>query len=307
MRPCSRRASTCSTRPSPSRTRPTGGSREDLRASPDPAAGGRAVERGTDRKPGPGISLRGVRWRGHPACWTLQRSSSPRRSCMRTAMWVAGAEVRGTGAPLAVRNPATEETLAEVPSASPEQVDGAVEAAVGAAHEWRRLPARGGGELLHGVAAWLTAHTAELAQLLTREGGKPYVENRDEVGWTANAFTYYAELGRHERGRVIPSVEEGQLSLVLKEPLGVVAAIVPWNYPLLLLAWKVAPALAAGNTVVAKPSELTPLSTLMLADCFSHLPPGAFNALAGAGDVGEAIVRDPRVEGVAFTGSVATG
>ena len=83
--------------------------------------------------------------------------------------------------------------------------------------------------------------------------------------------------------------------------------IVPWNYPLLLLAWKVAPALAAGNTVVAKPSELTPLSTLMLASCFEHLPPGAFNVVAGAGDVGEAIVRDPRVDGVAFTGSVATG
>ena len=226
---------------------------------------------------------------------------------MRTAMWLAGAEVGGTGAPLTVRNPATDETLAEVPSASPEQVDTAVGAASGAAHAWRRLPAGERGELLHGVAAWLEAHTAELAQLLTREGGKPYVENRDEVGWTANAFTYYAELGRHERGRVIPSLEEGQLSLVLKEPVGVVAAIVPWNYPLLLLAWKLAPALAAGNTVVVKPSPYTPLSTLAMAEAFARFPPGVVNLVTGGAGVGEALVVHGGTDLVAFTGSVATG
>ena len=142
---------------------------------------------------------------------------------------------------------------------------------------------------------------------MTREGGKPLIENSDEVGWTAAAFDYYAEMGRNFAGRVIPSIESTQLSLVLKEPMGVVACIVPWNYPLLLLAWKVAPALAAGNTVVCKPSELTPLSTLALADCFEHFPPGVVNLLAGAGDVGERIVSDERVDCVAFTGSVETG
>jgi betaine-aldehyde dehydrogenase len=94
---------------------------------------------------------------------------------------------------------------------------------------------------------------------------------------------------------------------VLKEPLGVVGCIVPWNYPLLLLAWKAAPALAAGNTIVAKPSELTPLSTLALADCFEHFPAGVVNLLAGAGEIGEAIVGDERVDCIAFTGSVETG
>ena len=164
-------------------------------------------------------------------------------------MWIEGAEVAGDGAVEVVRNPASEEPIAEVRSASPAQVDAAVAAARAALRGWRRTPAGERGELLHGVAAWLRDHTEELGRLMTLEGGKPLVENTDEVGWTANAFAYYAELGRHERGRVIPSIEEGQLSLVLKEPVGVVAAIVPWNYPLLLLAWKLAPALAAGNTV----------------------------------------------------------
>ena len=100
---------------------------------------------------------------------------------------------------------------------------------------------------------------------MTAEGGKPLVENRDELDWTAAAFDYYAEIGRDHAGRVIPPIESTQLAMVVKDPLGVVGCIVPWNYPLLLLAWKVAPALAAGNCVVCKPSELTPLSTLMLA------------------------------------------
>src|ERR687895_550393 len=146
-----------------------------------------------------------------------------------------------------------------------------------------------------------------LAVAMTLEGGKPLVENSDEVGWTAAAFDYYAEMGRNFAGRVIPSIEATQLALVVKEPLGVWGCIVPWNYPLLLLAWKLAPALAAGNAVVAKPSELTPVSTLMLASCFSDLPPGVVNLVAGAGDVGAALVEDERIDGVAFTGSVAPG
>jgi acyl-CoA reductase-like NAD-dependent aldehyde dehydrogenase len=106
---------------------------------------------------------------------------------------------------------------------------------------------------------------------------------------------------------VIPSVEEGQLSLVLKEPVGVVAVIVPWNYPLLLLAWKVAPALAAGNTVVVKPSPYTPLATLRPAEAFAGFPPGVVNLVAGGAEVGEALVVHPGTNLVAFTGSVATG
>ena len=119
--------------------------------------------------------------------------------------------------------------------------------------------------MLHEVATRLRARTDELAELMTLEGGKPLIENADEVGWTAAAFDYYAEIGRDSAGRVIPPIESSQLALVVKDPVGVLACIVPWNYPLLLLAWKLAPALAAGNATVCKPSELTPLSTLALA------------------------------------------
>jgi betaine-aldehyde dehydrogenase len=224
-----------------------------------------------------------------------------------TRLLIGGEQVAGNGPPLEVENPYSEETIATVALPSPAQVDAAVAAAVAAARDWARTPAIERGEMLHEVATRLRARTEELARVMTLEGGKPLLENSDEVGWTAAAFDYYAEIGRNNAGRVIPPIESTQLALVLKEPVGVVGCIVPWNYPLLLLAWKLAPALAAGNTTVCKPSELTPLSTLMLAPCFDHLPPGVVNLIAGAGDVGEAITHDERVDCVAFTGSVETG
>jgi betaine-aldehyde dehydrogenase len=226
---------------------------------------------------------------------------------METRLLIRGEQVAGEGAPFAVENPTTEETVAEVGAASPEQLDAAIAGAREGARGWAATPAVERAELLHEVARRLRALTDDLARALTVEGGKPLVENSDEVGWTAAAFDYYAEMGRNFAGRVIPSIEATQLALVVKEPTGVWGAIVPWNYPLLLLSWKLAPALAAGNTVVAKPSELTPVSTLMLAECFAHLPPGTVNLVAGAGDVGAALVEDDRIDGVAFTGSVATG
>ncbi len=226
---------------------------------------------------------------------------------METRLLIRGEQVAGQGEALPVENPYTEETLVEVAAASPEQVAAAVSAAREATATWGGTPALERAEMLHEVATRLRARSDEIAQVMTREGGKPLIENADEVGWTAAAFDYYAEMGRNFAGRVIPSIEATQLALVLKEPVGVVACIVPWNYPLLLLAWKAAPALAAGNPIVCKPSELTPLSTLMLAPCFDHLADGAVSLLAGAGDVGAALVEDERVDCVAFTGSVDTG
>jgi acyl-CoA reductase-like NAD-dependent aldehyde dehydrogenase len=224
-----------------------------------------------------------------------------------TRLLIGGEQVAGTGPALAVENPTTEETLAEVGLPSDEQVDAAIGVARDAAREWAAMPAIERGELLHEVATRLRARTDEIARLMTLEGGKPLIENSDEVAWTAAAFDYYAEIGRNFAGRVVPSIESTQLALVLKEPVGVVGCIVPWNYPLLLLAWKLAPALAAGNTTVCKPSELTPLSTLMLAQCFEHMPSGVVNLVAGGGDVGARLVADERVDCVAFTGSVETG
>ena len=192
---------------------------------------------------------------------------------LETRLLIAGEQVPATAA-RSVENPFTESELASVGLPSTEQVAAAIAAAREAARSWAATPAIERGEMLHEVATRMRARTDELAELMTKEGGKPLIENSDEIGWTAAAFDYYAELGRNFAGRVIPAIESTQLSLVLKEPMGVVGCIVPWNYPLLLLSWKVAPALAAGNTIVAKPSELTPLSTLELAQCFDHLPPG---------------------------------
>jgi acyl-CoA reductase-like NAD-dependent aldehyde dehydrogenase len=226
---------------------------------------------------------------------------------METRLLIGGELVAGHGPELAVEDPAREETIAAVGTPDPEQLDAAITAGRNAQGEWAATPAAERAEALHEVAARMRARTDELAELMTREGGKPLIENRDEVGWTASAFDFYAEFARTSAGRVIPPVESSQLALVLNEPLGLVACIVPWNYPLLLLAWKLAPVLAAGNGAICKPSELTPLSTLALAPCVEHLPSGLVALLAGGGDVGERIVDDERVDGIAFTGSVATG
>src|ERR687895_633749 len=155
---------------------------------------------------------------------------------METRLLIRGELVEGAGAPLAVENPATEETVAEVRGPSPEQLDAAVAGAREAARGWAATPAVERAELLHEVATRMRAMTGGLARAMTLEGGKPLIENTDEVGWTAAAFDYYAEIGRNFAGRVVPSIESTQLALVLKEPIGVVACIVPWNYPLLLLA-----------------------------------------------------------------------
>ncbi|MDX6624378.1 MAG: hypothetical protein QOE75_2310 [Solirubrobacterales bacterium] len=231
----------------------------------------------------------------------------PDPSAPTTTLLIGGERVAGAGAAVAVENPFTTETIVAVPSASPEQVDAAVAVAREAWPAWARMPAGERCELLHEVARGLREHSEELAGTMTAEGGKPLLENRDEIEWTAAAFDYYAEIGRDHAGRVIPPIESTQLAMVVKDPLGVVGCIVPWNYPLLLLAWKVAPALAAGNCVVCKPSELTPLSTLMLDAVFEHLPAGVVSLLAGAGEVGGQLAAHPDVDCIAFTGSVATG
>ncbi|HVD77519.1 MAG TPA: aldehyde dehydrogenase family protein, partial [Vicinamibacteria bacterium] len=174
--------------------------------------------------------------------------------------------------------------------------------------EWRRTPGIEKAEKLHAAARRIREDKEGLAVLLTKEGGKPLPENRDEVEWIAACFDYYAEIGRDAVGRVISPVARNQFNFVIKEPYGVCGLIVPWNYPLLLLTWKLAPALAAGNTVVAKPSEHTPLSTLRLAKALEELPEGVANFITGFGpEAGMPLVAHRDVELVAFTGSQATG
>jgi betaine-aldehyde dehydrogenase len=224
-------------------------------------------------------------------------------------MWIGG---RWTGAAdgrvFEVVNPATEEVIDTAPRAGAADVDKAVAAARGAFPEWRRTPGIEKAEKLHTVARKIRADQEGLAVLLTREGGKPLPENRDEVEWIAACFDYYAEIGRDAVGRVISPVARNQFNFVIKEPYGVAGLIVPWNYPLLLLAWKLAPAIAAGNTVVAKPSEHAPLSTLRLMKAFEELPEGVVNVVTGYGpEAGMPLVAHRDVELVAFTGSQATG
>src|SRR5262249_36792380 len=214
-----------------------------------------------------------------------------------------------SGESFTVENPANEDISGEVPRARAEDADRAVMAALKAQDDWRFVPGIEKCELLHAIARNIREHREKIATLLTAEGGKPLIENMDEVEWVAACFDYYAEVGRHESGRVIPPVQRHQMNFVMKEPYGVVVCIVPWNYPLLLLAWKVAPAIMAGNALIIKPSEHPPLSALRLAEiAFNELPRGIVNVIPGYGpEAGEPLVAHPNTHVIAFTGSVATG
>jgi betaine-aldehyde dehydrogenase len=206
-----------------------------------------------------------------------------------------------------VINPATEENIEEMPISSREEVDATVGRARAGILEWRGFAGLDRAELFHDLASNLRDHAEELAEIMTQEGGKPYIENHDEVGWTAACFDYYGEIARDSVGYLPAPIEPQQLALVVKEPVGVVACIVPWNFPLLLAAWKVAPALAAGNSVILKPSEETPLATRRMIELMDDLPDGVLQGVYGAGNVGDALIRHPGVDMVAFTGSQATG
>lgn len=215
-----------------------------------------------------------------------------------------------TSEQIVVDNPATGEPIGVVPAAGAADIAHAVAVAGEAFDGWRWTPANERADLLHEAAAKTIARASDFVDALVREQGKARPEQEEEVEWSANTLRYYAELGRNSRGRVVPSGEpRTQLNLVLHEPYGVVGAIIPWNFPLLLLAWKLAPALAAGNTVIIKPSELTPLITLdWISACFDHFPAGVVNVVTGTGPgAGEALVAHPDVRVIAMTGSVTTG
>jgi acyl-CoA reductase-like NAD-dependent aldehyde dehydrogenase len=207
-----------------------------------------------------------------------------------------------------IRNPATGELVGVAADCAVEDVDRAVGAARAAQATWGRLPGVEKAIALRQVGDAIRHLGKDLATLMTRETGKPLIESMDCIEWVAACFEYYAEVGRRSRGNSIPPVAPHQLNFTIKEPYGVVAAIVPFNFPLLLMAWKVAPALAAGNTVVCKPPHQNPLSNLMMARAFELLPPGVVNVVTGDGaGAGEALLQHPGVDLVAFTGSTEVG
>lgn len=224
-------------------------------------------------------------------------------------MWIGGASARPSGREeIAVVNPATEERIGGVVRGAPADAEAAVAAAAAAFPAWARVEAGERVALLREVSDKLAARRDELADLLVAEQGKPRRDNLDEVDGAVDAFAYYAGCAWHDRGVVNP-VEAGSIDFTIRGPVGPVVAIVPWNFPLLLMTWMTAPALAAGCTVVVKPSEETPLSALRFAEAVAdHLPPGVFNVVTGYGaEVGEPLVTDPRIRHVSFTGSTATG
>src|SRR5882672_2630458 len=225
-------------------------------------------------------------------------------------LWIDGGWQPASGGRPArrIEDPATLELVDEVAEAGEADVRRACLVAAEAQKRWRRLPAIERGRQLHEAASLMREDRAVLSELLTREGGKPRIETLDEVEWCAACFQYYAEIARNSHGSSIPPTAEHQINFTIKEPLGVVGAIVPFNYPLLLLVWKIAPALGAGNTVVIKPSELTPLATLRLVErSMAHLPRGVVNVVPGGPETGAALVDDPNVACIAFTGSTAVG
>ncbi|MCL6499149.1 MAG: aldehyde dehydrogenase family protein [Firmicutes bacterium] len=225
-------------------------------------------------------------------------------------MFVGGEFIRTGRERFPVVNPATEEVLDTVPLAGPEEVDLAVRSAYQAFQSWSAVPAARRGDLLLRAAHHVHDHLEELARTLTLEQGKPLREARLEIRRFVETLVHYAGLGRNLRGGYVPNLDEGAYGLVLKRPMGVVAAIVPWNFPTTLLGNKLGPALVAGNTVVSKPAETTPLTTLRIAQLLHEagLPAGVFNVVTGTGpEAGEALVRHPLVRKVAFTGSTRVG
>ena len=221
----------------------------------------------------------------------------------RYGLFIGGEEVEArSGRSFATVNPATEEPLAEVAEAGPEDVDRAVAAArEGYERHWRDLPGRERAKVLYRVARQLQERSRELAVLETLDGGKPIKESRD-VDLPLAAAHFFHHAGWADK-------LEWAFANRTPRPLGVVAQVIPWNFPLLMAAWKLAPALATGNTVVLKPAETTPLTAMVLAEVLAEaeVPPGVVNIVTGGGRTGAALVAHGGVDKVAFTGSTAVG
>jgi betaine-aldehyde dehydrogenase len=210
-----------------------------------------------------------------------------------------------------VYDPATEEVIAQVPDANAQDVNGAVAAAKKAFEDgpWASTTAQDRGRVLFRLADKIRQNAAMLAELEARNCGKPIVEAEFDINDTATCFEYYGGLATKILGFVNP-VPDNAVSLTMKEPIGVAGQIIPWNYPLLMAAWKLAPALAAGCTCILKPAEQTPLTALEMANWFSEvgLPPGVVNIITGFGEsVGSPLVKHPDVNKIAFTGSATVG
>ncbi|WP_066796603.1 NAD-dependent succinate-semialdehyde dehydrogenase [Sphingomonas soli] len=227
-----------------------------------------------------------------------------REACLIDGAWIAGDRW------IEVDNPATCDTIGRVPSLGASETEHAIAAAARAMPAWAARPARERAAMLRRIADLMAEHAEPLARLLTEEQGKPLAEARGEIAYAASFFEWFGEEAKRAYGDVIPGHMEDKRLLVLKQPVGVVAAITPWNFPSAMIARKVAPALAAGCGVVVKPSELTPFSALaigVLAEA-AGLPAGLLNIVTGnAQEIGAVLLASPVVRKISFTGSTAVG
>lgn len=215
-----------------------------------------------------------------------------------------------SGQTLPTFNPHDNTLITQVAMAGPEDVERAVQAAERAFPRWSRMGAAERGRILLKLADLIETNAEELARLESLDTGHPLKDSRAlDVPRTAGCYRYFGGMADKFQGETIP-VEPGFLNYTLREPVGVVGQVVPWNFPLMFTAWKMAPALAAGNCIVMKPAEITPLSSLKIAELMAEagMPPGVVNMIPGLGSVaGQAIAEHPRIAKVAFTGSTATG
>jgi betaine-aldehyde dehydrogenase len=236
---------------------------------------------------------------------------SMKRAVSRYQMYFDGRFVDAvSGSTFQVYDPSTEEAIASVPAGGAADIDLAATAATRAFHGgWKTVTAQERGRILFRLAERVRARRTELAELETRNTGKPIAESEYDMDDAATCFEYYGGLATKINGEVLP-VPANAVAFAMREPVGVAGQIIPWNYPLLMAAWKIAPALAAGCTVVLKPAEQTPLSVLELARDFDTvgLPPGVVNIVTGDGPgAGAPLVRHPAVRKIAFTGSAEVG
>ena len=244
-----------------------------------------------------------------PPTFTADRLSDVsllRQQCYVDGTWVDA----DTGDTMPVTNPADGATVGTVPACGATETRRAIEAAGAALPAWRAQSAKDRAAILRRWHDLILEHREDLAVLMTAEQGKPLAESRGEVGYGASFIEWFAEEGKRAYGDVVPPPSGDRRIVVVKEPVGVVATITPWNFPIAMIARKVAPALAAGCTVVSRPAESTPFSALALADLGQRagLPPGVFNVVTGPPQVmGQELTANPTVRKLSFTGSTRVG
>ncbi len=227
-----------------------------------------------------------------------------------TQLLINGKFVKGEGAPISVLNPSTGAEITQVNEASMAQIESAVKTAAIAFKTWKKTtPSQRAGMLL-ALAEAIDSNAEDFAELESLNCGKPYqAALNDEMPAVADVFRFFAGAVRNMTGSLAGEYLPGHTSMIRRDPLGVVASIAPWNYPLMMAAWKLGPALAAGNTVVLKPSEMTPLTTLKLAQLISEIfPEGVVNVLNGRGEsVGAPMISQPEIKMISITGDISTG